>query len=78
MANFPSQRKPGQTGGWTGHFANRGKSVARGGSPSKGGGGGGKKPPGSGCPFAPELWVLILTPLVITTAVIGMTVQWLA
>jgi len=44
----PKPRRPGQTGGWGGQFSNRGRSVARGGSPSRGGGGTGKKPPG-GC-----------------------------
>lgn len=45
---IPRPRKPGQTGGWGGQFSNRGRSVSRGGSPSRGGGGTGKKPPG-GC-----------------------------
>lgn len=33
----PKQRGPGQTGGFGGQFGNRGKSVSRGGRPSKGG-----------------------------------------
>lgn len=45
---IPRQRKGGQTGGRGGMFDNRGRSVSRGGSPSRGGGGTGKKPPG-GC-----------------------------
>lgn len=73
---IPKQRGAGQTGGGMGHKHNTAASRARGGSP-RAGGGGGKPPKKGGCPFAPEIWVIVLFTVVVSTATVSLVAQFL-